>query len=152
MVVSQLNNLDSVSFDNMLQMLIWIDTEMTNTCWKTKSIGSLSKKSGLEKGIQEGDPVSSPVQISTFSRVAGLVDSTESLPVLVSSEEELLVRILRVQLNTVSNFRSANVFKLPVIEWLGVFWNIDSSRSSDLFIGDNLEVSVSRGQDNVQFD
>lgn len=151
-VVAELDNLDSIDLSDMFEVLERVNAKMTDSSRQTKSVGSLGEESRLQERVKECDPVSSPVEMSTFSRVAGFVDSTESLSVLVTTEKELFVGVLGVELNAVGNSRGADVLQVLVVERLVFFRNVDASRGGDLLVGDDLEVSVSRSDSDIKLD
>ena len=86
-----------------------VDSEMSDSGWQSEGVCSFGQQSRLQKRVQEGHPVASPVEVSALSRVAGLIDAAERLSILVPSEQELLVRVFGVQFNSVGNLGGADV-------------------------------------------
>lgn len=69
----------------------------------------------------------------------------ERLPVLVAPEQELLVRILRVQLRAFRQLRCADVRDVRVIEGFALVRDVDASACCDLLAVQDLERALTSG-------
>ena len=69
-----------------------------------------------------------------------------------TSEEELLVCVLGVQLNSVGDGGGSDVVEVLVVGRLVVLGDVDASGGGHLFLVDDLEVSVSGRDHHVELD
>ncbi len=107
-----------------------VDSNIAKPSGKTQSVRPFSQESRLKEGIQESDPIPGPVEGSSVSTVAGLEDSSEVVPVFISSEQKFLIDIWSIQLDSLAGQIRRVIIDLIVEEWWLLLQDRYSSSSS----------------------